>query len=311
MTPLIAGIELGGTKCVAVLARGRDILDRLIVPTAAPAPTLAAMLDQIAAWHSSAPVAAIGIASFGPIVLDPADPAFGRIGKTPKPGWSDIDVHGPVAQRFGVPTGFDTDVAGAALAEGCWGAAQGCTDHLYLTIGTGVGAGIVVGGRIVHGSGHPEAGHIRVRRVAGDIFRGACRFHGDCLEGLVAGPALAARTGLVADAISDDHPVWANVAAELAEALSMLILTLAPQRIVVGGGIAMKRTALLPQAVRRTADLIAGYLPGSDALSLARVIVPAGLGNDAGQLGAIALGQAALARFEPAGHDEQSRPPSS
>ena len=292
---MIAGIELGGTKSIAVLSRRGTIVDRLQVPTLLPEATLAALVDRVAAWHAAAPVDAIGIASFGPLALDPAAPDFGHITVTTKPDWSHTDVRGAFAQAVAVPIGFDTDVAGAALAEGQWGAARGCRDHVYLTIGTGVGAGIVVGGRIVHGAGYPEFGHVRVRRVAGDAFAGACPFHGDCLEGLIAGPALAARTGLAGDAIPADHPVWAKVADELAEALAMLVLTLAPQRIVIGGGVATKRALLLPHAVARTAALIGRYLSGYDAAALQRCIVPAGLGDDAGPLGAVALGEAALA----------------
>jgi fructokinase len=295
MTVRVAGIELGGTKSVAVLAHDDTIIDRLMVPTTLPGPTLAALVDQVAVWNAASPLAAIGIGSFGPIALDPADPAFGMITASPKPFWSHTDIRGVFAGAFAVPIGFDTDVAGAALAEGRWGAAQGCADHIYLTIGTGVGAGIVAGGRIVHGAGHPEVGHIRVRRKAGDIFAGACPFHGDCLEGLIAGPALAARCGMAGEAIPDDHPVWTHAAAELAEAMAMLILTLAPQRIVLGGGIAVKRPGLLAQVIAQTSVLLADYLAGYGPNALARCLVPAGLGADAGPLGAIALAHCALA----------------
>ena len=291
----VAGIELGGTKSIAVLAHDSTIIERFVVPTTRPDRTLAALVDQVAAWHAVRPIAALGIGSFGPIALDRADPAFGMITSTPKPYWAQTDVRGTFARAFAVPIGFDTDVAGAAFAEGRWGAAQGCLDHVYLTIGTGVGAGIVAGGHIVHGMGHPEVGHMRVRRVPGDDFTGTCPFHDDCLEGLVAGPALAARTGLAGDAIGDDHPVWANVAAELAEAMAILILALSPQRIVVGGGVAIKRPDLLSQVVGRTSTFLAGYLPGYDLEVLAKCIVPAGLGADAGPLGAIELGHRALA----------------
>lgn len=291
---MIAGIELGGTKSVAVLAAGRTILDRLQVPTTHPGPTLAALVARVATWHAADPVDAIGIASFGPLALDPADPAFGAITVTTKPHWSHTDVRGAFARAVTVPIGFDTDVAGAALAEGLWGAAHGCGDYVYLTIGTGVGAGIVTGRRIVHGAVHPEASHIHVRRVPGDTFAGTCPFHGDCLEGLISGPALAARTGLACDAIPDTDPVWARAAADLAEVLAILVLTLAPERIVIGGGVATKRPRLLLKAPARTAALLGGYLPGFDSAALQRCIVPAGLGDNAGPLGAIALGEAAL-----------------
>lgn len=294
MKSRVAGIELGGTKSVAVLAHDGTVIDRLLVPTTGPRQTLAALVDQVTKWNVAAPISAIGIGSFGPIALDPADPAFGMITTTPKPFWSHTDIRGTFARAFAVPIGFDTDVAGAAIAEGRWGAAQGCADHVYLTIGTGVGAGIVAGRRIVHGTGHPEVGHMRVRRVAGDNFAGACPFHGDCLEGLVAGPALAARTGMAGEAIPDDHPVWTHAAAELAEAMALLILTLSPQRIVVGGGVTVKRPELLARIVASTSVLLADYLSAYGAETLAKCIVPAVLEGDAGPLGAIELAVRAL-----------------
>lgn len=294
MSGRVAGIELGGTKSVAVLAQHGVIVDRLRVPTTLPEATLTALADRVAAWHSAEPLDAIGIASFGPVMLDPGDPAFGFITGTPKPHWSNTDVRGHFVRAFAIPIGFDTDVGGAALAEGRSGAAHGCSDHIYLTIGTGLGAGIVAGHRLVHGSGHPEFGHIRVRRVPGDPFTGACPFHGDCLEGLVAGPALAARTGIAGDAIPGDHPVWNNVAVELAEAMAFLLTTLAPQRIVIGGGVAAGRPELLAAVHTRTSALIGGYLPNCSLADLARVIVAAELGDDAGPLGAVELGLTAL-----------------
>lgn len=286
---LVFGVELGGTKCIAMAARGRSILAIERFPTAAPEPTLAALHRQLSAWLGpfGKPVA-IGVASFGPLVLDREDPAFGRVSATPKPGWSGVDLLGPL-RSFGVPIGFDTDVAGAALSEHRWGAARDCDVAIYLTIGTGVGGALLVNGSPVHGRVHPEMGHIRIRRVADDGFAGVCRFHGDCLEGLVAGPALAARTGLPGDAIPDDHPVWDRVASELAEAMAMLIVTLSPNRIVIGGGVTGKRKALLPAVRQRTAALLAGYVAGLDAPTLAGIIVPPALGDEAGPLGAAVL----------------------
>lgn len=239
------------------------------------------------------PLAALGIASFGPLRFDASDAQFGRLTATPKPGWSGVDVRGSFARSIGVLIGFDTDVAGAALAEGLWGAAQGGSDYVYVTIGTGVGVGIVANGRIVHGRAHPEAGHMRVRRGSGDAFAGVCPFHGDCLEGLVSGPALAARTGMDGDTISDAHPVWTLVANELAEAFAILLLTLSPQRIVVGGRVAMKRPQLIPLIVARIAVLLGEYL-GDTPEGLASLIVAPGLGGDAGPRGAIALALTAL-----------------
>ena len=290
----IAGVELGGTKSIAVLDVDGVIVDRRQIATTSPAATLATLVETVAGWDAARPLAALGIASFGPLRLDPRQPDFGTIGGTPKPDWSHVDVRGAFAARIAVPTGFDTDVAGAALAEGHAGAARDCSDYVYLTIGTGVGMGIVAGGRLVHGTSHPEAGHFRVRRVPGDTFAGVCPYHGDCLEGLVGGVALAARTGLTGAAIADDHPVWASVAADIAEAIAALILALAPQRFVIGGGVMMRRQHLLPLVVTRTIANLGSYLPEHDAASLRRMIVAPGLGDDAGPQGAIALGRAAL-----------------
>jgi len=289
----VAAIELGGTKCIAAIARGRDILSRERWPTGTPADTLPAILDWIAGAAAGEPLAAIGVAGFGPLVVDPAHADYGRIGSTPKPHWSGFDLRGAVAARFDLPIGFDTDVAGAALAEGRWGAAQGCGTHVYLTVGTGVGAGIVVGGKPLHGAAHPEVGHIRVRRDPADSFAGGCPFHGDCLEGLVSGPAIAKRAGRPAEQLAFDDPVWGRVADEIAELVMTLVLTVPPGRIVIGGGVG-SNARLLPR-IRATATArLAGYGPGSDAAAIERLVVPPGLGADAGPLGAVALALAAV-----------------
>jgi len=285
----VAAIELGGTKCIAAIAQGREILTRERWPTRAPDDTLPPILDWIAEAAGGEPLAAIGIAGFGPLVVDPAQPEYGRIGSTPKPHWTGFDLRGTVAARFGVPIGFDTDVAGAALAEGRWGASRGCGTHVYVTIGTGVGAGIVVNGKPLHGAAHPEVGHIRVRRDHGDTFPGACPFHGDCLEGLVSGPAIAQRAGKPAEHLSPDDPVWGRVADEIAELVMTLVLTVPPQRIVIGGGVGGATGDLLDKVRTAATARLASYGPGSDAAAIAQLVVPPGLGADAGPLGAVAL----------------------
>jgi fructokinase len=293
--PLIAGVELGGTKCIAVTARGREIVSRAQWPTGDDA---AAALGTLAAWlaaaHRAEPFAALGIASFGPLCLDPASADYGRIVNTPKPGWSGADVLGVLAGDLGVPVAIDTDVAGAALAEGRWGASVGCPVHVYLTIGTGIGGGIVVDGKPLHGTFHPEMGHVRVRRAAGDPFMGVCPIHGDCLEGLAAGPAIAARAGQSAEGLVQDDPVWALVAGEVGDLLASLVLTLAPHRIVIGGGVGQGQPALLPLVHEAAARLLGGYLPGHSLEALQRLIVHPGLGGDAGVCGALALALTAL-----------------
>lgn len=293
IAPLIAGVELGGTKCIAVLGRGREIVDRAQWPTGDDP---AATLRPIAEWLAAAqPFAALGIASFGPLGLDPAAPGYGRIINTPKPGWSEADVLGTLSAGLGVPVAIDTDVAGAGLAEGRWGASVGCPVHVYLTIGTGIGGGIVIGGKPLHGTFHPEMGHMRVRRASGDRFAGVCPIHGDCLEGLAAGPAIAARTGQSAEVLGPDDAVWPFVAGEVAELMASLILTIAPHRIVVGGGGGQGQPALLPLVQQATAHVLGGYLPGHSLAALETLIVHPKLGADAGVCGALALGLTALA----------------
>lgn len=293
--PVVAGIELGGTKALAVLARGAALVERVRVPTTDPASTLGELSDQLAVWHGrSGRFAAIGIGGFGPLGLDPGRPDYGFVTTTPKAGWAGTDVRGHFAERFDVPIGFDTDVAGAALAEGRWGAARGCPVHVYITIGTGIGAGVVINGHPVHGLVHPEIGHLRVRRRAGDAFPGVCPFHGDCIEGLTSGPAIAARAGSPAERLGSDHPVWADVAAEVAEMMAMLVLVVSPQRIVLGGGVGNGKGFPLEHVRATTAAVLSGYVAALDDRGVELLIQPPALGDDAGPLGATALALSAL-----------------
>ena len=292
--PLLAGVELGGTKCIAVIARGRTIVDRRVVATTTPDATLAALRAALDQWFVDAAFAAVGIASFGPLSLDPDNPDYGTIARTTKPGWSGAPVLAALTGGFGRPVGFATDVTGAALAEGEWGAAQGCRTHVYATIGTGVGVGIVVDGAPLPGLAHPEAGHVRVRRGAGDAFPGICAFHGDCLEGLVSGPAIAARAQHPSATLADDDPVWIAVAAEVAELMATLVLTLAPQRIVIGGGVPLRRPSLIPAIRAQTVARLGGYQAHHGAAAIAELIVRPALGDDAGPLGSIRLAAMAV-----------------
>lgn len=292
---LVGGIELGGTKSIIVLARGKYIVAQQRFPTQDPGHTLAVLSAQLDAWVGEhGRPEALGIGSFGPIGLDPRRPDYGFITSTPKSGWAGTDLIGHFASRIDAPIGFDTDVAAAALAEYRWGAAQGCDVAIYLTIGTGLGAGVLVNGAPVHGLIHPEFGHVRIRRLLNDGFAGICPFHGDCLEGLVSGPAIAARAGKPGAEIQDDDPLWTAVTDELAEAMAMLMVTLSPQRIVIGGGVLQNRPALFSGIHRRTADILAGYLEGIGVEQIARIIVRPGLADQAGPLGAVALAYSAL-----------------
>lgn len=287
---MIAGLELGGTKCVAILADGPDgIADRVTVPTTDPAATLGALEAILDRWD----FAALGIASFGPLDLDRASEAYGSISATTKPGWSGTDLIRRLAARYRVPTHIQTDVVGAALAEGRWGAAQGLADHIYITIGTGVGVGAIVGGYPAGGAAHGEAGHMRIARMPGDDFAGICAFHGDCVEGLVSGPAIAARAGIKGLDIPHDHPVWDAFAHDVGGLLHNLVVTLAPRRIAIGGGVLTGRPELFAQIRRELATSLSGYgMFAAYAETLDNRIGPPGLGDNAGPLGAIAVGMA-------------------
>ncbi len=300
--PLIAGIELGGTKGVAVIAREGRILARSRHPTEAPDKTLGALADDIVAWTGEhGPISALGIASFGPIGLDPGRSDHGSITRTAKPGWSGARVLEAFSRRFEVPIGWDTDVAGAALAETLWGAGQGQAVVVYLTIGTGIGGGLVVDGRPVHGLVHPEMGHVRARRAPGDAFAGICPFHGDCAEGLASGPAIAARAGAPAETLGEDHWVWPRVAADLAELVYGLIVTLSPNRILIGGGVPTGKAFLFPMIRAEVERRLGGYVAGLTAPALAAIVRPPALGDLAGPMGAIALGLEAMRKTSPAG----------
>lgn len=291
---LVAGVELGGTKAIVLFARGCEIVAEARFPTETPAITLNALVNQIDTWIGEyGGPEALGIASFGPVGLDRARADYGHITSTPKAGWAGTDVVGPF-ERFDVPIAFDTDVNGAVLAEHRWGAAQVASVAVYITIGTGLGAGVLVNGAPVHGLIHPEFGHIRVRRSAGDAFAGVCPYHGDCLEGLVAGPAIAARAGRPGAELSDDDPLWPIIVAELAEAMAMLMVTVSPQRILIGGGVFQHRAKLFSALHARTAKLLNGYLAGVGEKELARIILQPGLGDRAGPLGSVALAYSAL-----------------
>lgn len=290
--PLIAGLELGGTKCVALLATGPDdVREQRTIPTTDPTTTLAAIEAALDGWDFDA----IGIASFGPIELNPGLPNFGSITATTKPGWEGTDLVRRLSARYGKPYAIQTDVVGAALAEARWGAAQGMFAHAYITIGTGVGVGLVSGGRPVQGVTHGEAGHMRVPRAKGDDYPGWCRFHGDCVEGLISGPALAQRFGRPGQELPDDAPEWGLFVHDLAGLLHNLVVTAAPERIAIGGGVMAARPQLFDALRATLAERIGGY--GSlvpYAAQLDRRLGPPGLDTMAGPLGAIAMGLEAV-----------------
>jgi len=289
MNALYGGIEAGGTKFVCAVGTGPDdVRADVRFPTTTPAETIGRAIAFFRA--QPVPLAAIGIGSFGPLDPDPTSPTFGSIRSTPKPDWSHVDFIGMIRPALDVPAGFDTDVNVAALGEHRWGAAQGLDSFIYLTIGTGIGGGGMMNGRLMHGLIHPEMGHIRIPHDReADPFAGCCPYHGDCLEGLAAGPALAQRWGQPAETLPADHPAWDLEAHYLALALANFICTLSPQRIVMGGGV-MDQPQLFPLVRRKVQDLLNGYVQAPDILNeIDGYIVPPGLGKRAGVLGAIAL----------------------
>lgn len=277
-------IEAGGTKFVLGIADADGaILQRHRIPTLDPGETMSAACD----WFRShdLPFAGFGIASFGPLDLDKASPNWGSITRTPKPGWSAANLVQPFAKAFGCPVAIDTDVNGAALAEARWGAGQGKRLSLYLTIGTGVGGGAVVDGRILHGLSHPEMGHMRLPRHPDDAgFAGACPFHGACLEGLASGPAILARWGKSLSELTSGGTEQQMIAWYLAQAVCNLQAILEPDCIIFGGGV-MATPGLL-SFVQSEADILgAGYFVGKASA----IVTAPGLGDDAGLMGAFAL----------------------
>ncbi len=301
MGPLVGSVEAGGTKFVCAVGTGPDDLrgeERF--PTTTPGETLDRVLAYFRAQvERHSPLAAVGVGCFGPVDLDAGSSTYGHVTSTPKPGWSGANVVGPLAAGLGVPVGFDTDVNAAALGEGRWGAARGLDTFLYLTVGTGIGGGSVVHGQPLHGLIHPEMGHVRViRDPARDPFAGRCPYHGDCLEGLAAGPALEDRWGQAAETLPADHEAWGLEADYLGQALADLVLVLSPQRIILGGGV-MEQAHLLPMIRGRVAALLAGYVRAPAILErIDDFIVAPALGHRAGILGGVALGQSILTAAE-------------
>ena len=290
------GIEGGGTKFVcAVGTETGKIVAETSFPTTTPDETIGRAVEFFRSHQPQTPLAGIGIACFGPLDPTPTSPTYGTITTTPKPGWAHADLVGPVTAAFGVPVGFDTDVNGAALGEARWGAAQGLDTFVYLTVGTGLGGGAMVNGRLAHGLLHPEMGHMMIPHDwDADPYAGYCPYHGDCWEGLAAGPALEGRWKFKAEQLPPGHPSWHLEAHYLALGLVNIITILSPQRIIMGGGV-MKQEHLFPKIRAKVQTLLNGYVQHPAITEgIDGYIVPPGLGGRAGVLGAIALGAAAV-----------------
>lgn len=296
MSELVGAVEAGGTKFVCAIGTGPDdIVAETLFPTEKPEDTIAATIAFFAEQADKGnEIAAIGIASFGPVELRRHRADYGFITTTPKPAWSNTDVAGPIGAELGVPVGFDTDVNGAALGEGRWGAAADVDTFVYITVGTGIGGGAVIGGRVAHGLVHAEMGHVSIRRKEGDTFPGVCPFHGDCFEGMASGTSVGARWGQPAKTLSEtqlDEAVDLEGFA-IAQGLRNIVYTIAPERIIVGGGIA-KMPGIFPSIRNHLADTLAGY-PGLPEHAEDTFVVPPGLRDLAGIAGAMVLAELAL-----------------
>jgi fructokinase len=292
---LFGGIEAGGTKWVCAIGTGPDdIRQETRFPTTDPDETFQRTIAFFKIYQKETPLASIGIATFGPVDLNPNSSTFGFITTTPKPGWSQVSFAKVIQQVLDLPVGIDTDVNGALLGEHRWGAAKGLENAIYLTIGTGIGGGALVNGKLLHGLVHPEMGHIIIHPREDDHYRGWCPFHGNCLEGMANGPAIEKRWGARAETLATDHPAWELEAYYLGMALHDFICTLSPQRIILGGGV-MEQKHLFPMVRQRTLDSLNGYIQHIEILkNVDNFIVPPDLGNRAGVLGAIALAQDAV-----------------
>ncbi|HMD90576.1 MAG TPA: ROK family protein [Anaerolineaceae bacterium] len=292
---LFGGIEAGGTKFICIVSSGPDkIMAETRFPTTTPEKTLQQVVNffQEQSVKQEEPISAIGIGCFGPVDLDPASPTFGFITLTPKPGWSNTDMVGTIRKAMDLPVVIDTDVNAAAVGEWTWGAGKDLNDFIYLTIGTGIGGGGVINGKTLHGLVHPEMGHMRIPHDwQVDPFIGTCPYHGDCFEGLAAGPTIKARWGQAGETLPVDHPAWNLEAKYIALAVQNLVCILSPKRVILGGGV-MQQSNLLPLIRKNVSDYLNNYVQSPAILNdIDHYIVAPELGNQAGVMGAIALAQ--------------------
>jgi len=284
------GIEAGGTKFICAWGTDPDHLhDRVVIPTTTPHETMQKVIEHIRATQKKTTLAGIGAAVFGPIGLNPELDNYGYITTTPKAGWQHYNFVGELKNATGLPVVFDTDVNVTVMGEYYWGAGRGLSDFIYMTVGTGIGAGALVNGKLCHGAMHPEMGHIIVPKLPTDRGKSVCLFHDACLEGLASGPSLQARWS-VTDAmhLPTDHIAWDMEADYLAMALMNYTFTLSPKRIIIGGGV-MQQTQLFQMIQQKMITLISGYVNHYYLSDLTNYIVPPALKNNAGVLGAIAL----------------------
>lgn len=281
----LGALEAGGTKMVlAVGDENGNIFERISIPTQTPEETMPEMIS----YFKKKEIEALGIGCFGPIDLSSDSPTYGYITSTPKLEWQNFDIVGAFQEALQVPVGFDTDVNASALGEATFGITKGLDCSLYLTVGTGIGAGIYMDGRLLHGMLHPEAGHIVMRRHPADEYEGRCPFHKDCFEGLASGPAIEERWGMKAVGLADRPEVWEMEAYYIAQALVNYSMVLSPRRMVLGGGV-MKQEQLFPLVRKYFAHLMAGYVRTKELEDLDSYIVPCSLNDNQGIMGCLQL----------------------
>lgn len=294
----IGALEAGGTKMVCAIGdeNGR-IEERVSYPTKTPEETI----PEIIGFFKGRGIAALGVGCFGPVDLNRHSPTYGYITSTPKLAWADYNIVGVFLEALKVPVGFDTDVNGAVLGEVVFGAAEGCDPALYITVGTGVGVGVYANGALLHGLVHPEAGHVLVAKRADDPYRGKCPYHANCLEGLAAGPAIMERWGRPAAELADREEVWELESDYIAQAVTNYILTLSPQKVILGGGV-MHQAQMFPLVREKVLEKLNSYLKNDLLLRHTKdYIVPPKLGDDAGITGALLLGLQEARRQEASG----------
>ena len=281
----IGALEAGGTKMVmAVGLQDGTILSRESIPTLRPEETVPAIIRYFREQEAEA----VGIGSFGPIDLRKKSLTYGYIKNTPKPGWKDYDLLGTIGNALGVPMAFETDVNAAALGEYVYGAAKGLDSCLYMTVGTGIGIGVILDGKPLHGALHPEGGHILLKPRAGESFKGNCPYHEYCFEGMASGPAIQAKWGRPARELAGKEEVWEAESDYIAQALADFILTLSPEKVILGGGV-MKQEQLFPAIRRKVSRFLNGYLSIPALDDMDSYIIPASLNDNQGILGCIAL----------------------
>lgn len=280
---MYGGIEAGGTKFVCAVSEGGEILEKTSIPTTTPEETL----DQVFEFFDRYELKGIGIGSFGPIGIDQTKDNYGYVLATPEKGWAQFDFLGTIRKRYNVPVAWTTDVNAAAYGELKQGAAQGKNSCIYLTVGTGIGAGVVINEEIFSGIAHPEMGHIWVKRHPDDQYEGTCPYHKDCLEGLAAGPSIEARIGIKGQDLPQDHPIWDIQAFYIAQALINYTLTLAPEKIILGGGV-MNQDHLLQKIRQQFVELMGGYM---ETPQVSEYIVRWGLPNESGIIGSLLLAE--------------------